>query len=93
MLRTYRLADAADFILHLLEKQQDDLLWEIWLHRKPTKTEGKETKYMSFDEYKKSVKTATRKKAETLTPEQEQQRLEFASQFIKTRKEIGDGSS
>lgn len=88
VLKTYSLTGAIDFLLYLLEKQQDDLLWETWLYRKPTKGEGKNTKYLTYPEYKKSAKMPQLrdKKAETVTADQEQQRLEFASQFIKIHK-------
>lgn len=95
MLRTYRLTDAVDFILYLLEREQDDLLWQTWLHRKPSKGEGKNTKYLSYPEYKKASKLRPLRGHlhENVTADQEAQRIEFAGKFIKTKdKEPESGS-
>jgi len=100
VLRTYSLPGAVDFILYLFDKQQDDLIWETWLHRKPTKGEGKNEKSLGFEEYKKMAKQnaqirAINKKAKVPSKEQETEQIKFAGQFIKARKEMknGDGRS
>lgn len=96
VLRTYSLKDAVDFILYIFDKQQDDLIWETWLHRKPTKGEGKNQRSLGFEEYKKTAKQKSLlrsqgKKVKAPTAEQEQEQIKFAGQFIKARKELNDG--
>lgn len=98
LLQTYSLTDAVDFILYLFDKQQDDLIWETWLHRKPTKREGNSDRSLSFEEYRKTAKQnaqirASGKKVETLTEEKEKEQIQFAGQFIKARKEINNNGN
>lgn len=93
LLRTYSLADAIDFIHFLIERTDEDLLWETWLHRKPTKGSGDKMEYLTFDEFKRSTQTYRRTAVQTVTTEEEQKRVEFASQYIKIRKEAIDGTS
>lgn len=94
MLKTYSLPGAVNFILYLLEKQQEDVIWEVWLHRKPAKGDGKRKKYLNFDEFKKQVKLKKMrtKKAKSVTAAEEKQQLEFASRFIKTKEADSGGS-
>lgn len=95
LLRTYSLKDAVGFIQYLLEKQQEDVMWEVWLHRKPSKKQGNQERQLSFEEFRKAVKPASArgKKAQTVTAEEEKERLEFASRYIKARKEAADNGS
>lgn len=74
------------------------MVWEIWLHRKPTKGEGKNEKSLDFAEYKELVKKNSKirnDKKKVASKETESEQIQFASKFIKARKEInnGDGRS
>jgi len=74
------------------------MVWEIWLYRKPTKGEGKNQKSLDFAEYKELVKKNSKirkNKKKVASAEQESEQINFASKFIKARKDInnGDGRS
>ena len=92
VLRTYTLAGAVSFLRYLIKKDNDDKVWEIWLHRKPKKTVGKEQQNMTFEEFKRASLILQRQNAAVVTPEEEAKRLEFASQFVKTHKETDHGN-
>ena len=82
--------EAADFILYVFDKDIENVLYDTWKHFRPEKNIGKDkTRYITFEEYKKQCKIqpVRRKKVDSITPEDEQKRLEFAQKYIKPRKE------
>jgi hypothetical protein len=70
---------AVDFIYYLYDKKQDELLWERYLHTMSDK---------SFDEFKKELRVKNLRGTpgpKIVTESEEQERLAFAKQFIKTK--------
>ncbi|MDT2485057.1 peptide methionine sulfoxide reductase [Enterococcus avium] len=68
-----------DFISYFFEADQDERVYNQWLHTSMTQ---------SFKDFKKEqdVQTIRKKKIETpLSKEEESQRLAFATQFIKPK--------
>ena len=77
LLKTYRLVDLLDFILFVFEKEQDERIYEQWLHT---------NMQQSFKDFKKAqnYRSIRKKKSEKpITKEEEKQMLDFALQFIK----------
>ncbi|MDC0826989.1 MAG: peptide methionine sulfoxide reductase [Lactococcus petauri] len=75
VLATYSLSKAVDFILYLYEKENEETLWETWLSKDIQK---------DFKEFKQEHTQPLRvKQTEIISKEQEQNNLDFASQFIK----------
>lgn len=93
LLRTFDLSGAINFISYTLEQDQEELLWNVWLHIKPTDGSKKDPKYLTFEQYKKKVgfMSTKQKKVKHLTVEQEKAQLDFAAKFIKTRKDTKHG--
>ena len=60
----------------------------MWTHFKPTEKQGKKERYLNFDEFKSKSGISKLSNIKAVTAEEESKRLEFASQFIKTREEI-----
>jgi ABC-type Fe3+ transport system substrate-binding protein len=87
LLQTYNLIDTAKFISFVQDREAEDILWDKWTHFKPTKKQGKNERYLNFDEFKKQQGISIEKKAPKVTVEEEAKSLEFASKFIKPRKE------
>ena len=75
LLSTYTLSDAVDFVLFIFEQDQDDILWDIWLH--------KEIK-LDYAAYKKAHSLKLRKSTIMKTSAvDEQETIAWATQFIK----------
>lgn len=75
LLRTYTLANLADFILYLFEKEAEDSLWEVWLHKNQKD---------SFEDFKRNhLKKTNRQKTKLLSKEEEQAAINSAIRFIK----------
>jgi hypothetical protein len=69
----------ADFVLYLVDEQQEDYLWDIWLH-KPIKD--------SFEQFKrKHMRKMYKEKVKTISKEEEESLVKRATQFIKPRSE------
>ncbi|WP_147408669.1 MULTISPECIES: peptide methionine sulfoxide reductase [Vagococcus] len=76
LLKTYSLEATADFLFYLMDKDKEELLWDMWVHTSMEK---------SFKEFKKMQNVQSlRKKQKTsiVTDEQEKELLKFASQFV-----------
>lgn len=72
---TYSLEGLADFIFQLFDKESEDEIWEMWLHK-----ENKE----NFEAFKKKYHKQMRKPAKkVLSKEDEKKIIERNMQFIK----------
>lgn len=60
-----------DFLIYFIEQQNEELLWEVWLH-KPIES--------SFDEWKKSMKHNANKRR--MTAEEEDTNLRRAEEIL-----------
>lgn len=75
--------DLMDFILYVFDKTNEDLLWDTW-------TQGMSE--MSFKDYKQKYSNSLRQKVvKGMSKEKEQQNIDFATQYIKLRKEEKNG--
>lgn len=80
LLKTYRLVNLLDFILYLFEVEQEERVYNQWLHT---------NMQQSFTDFKEAqnYKTIRKKKADApVTKEQEKAMLDYALQFIKPNK-------
>ena len=83
LLKTYRLINLLDFIFYLFDQDQEERLYNQWLHT---------SMQQSFSDFKKAqkVKKIRKSKADKpVTKEDEQKMLAFATQFIKPNPESG----
>lgn len=80
LLRTYRLCDLMEFIFYVQELEQEEKIYNQWLHTQMTQ---------SLQEFKDQQKyrPLRKNKAKSTTKEEQQKALDFASQFVKPRKE------
>lgn len=79
---TYSLESLGDFILQLFDKENEEELWETWLHK-----EYKD----SFKEFKKKYfKKMQRSNIKILSKEEEQKIIERATQFIRPINKVGE---
>lgn len=60
-----------DFLIYFIEQENEELLWEVWLH-KPIES--------SFDEWKKSMKHNANKRR--MTAEEEDTNLRRAEEIL-----------
>lgn len=60
-----------DFLIYFIDQQNEELLWEVWLH-KPIES--------SFDEWKKSIKQNANKRR--MTAEEEDTNLRRAEEIL-----------
>lgn len=75
LLRTYSLEGLADFILRLYDEENENQLWDVWLHRN---VEG------DFKTFKRKHHKKIRKKEQKpLSLEEEKEIIEKNMQFIK----------
>lgn len=80
LMKTYRLINLLDFIFYLFDQDQEERLYNQWLHT---------SMQQSFADFKKAqqVKKIRKSKADKpVTKEDEQKMLAFATQFIKPNK-------
>lgn len=85
LLKTYSLEATADFFFYLMDKDKEELLWDMWVHTSMEK---------SFKEFKKMQNVqSVRKKQKTsvVTDEQEKELLKFASQFVNINQQNKEG--
>ncbi|MGO3650960.1 peptide methionine sulfoxide reductase [Vagococcus sp.] len=85
LLKTYSLEATADFFFYLMDKDKEELLWDMWVHTSMEK---------SFKEFKKMQNVQSiRKKQKTsvVTDEQEKELLKFASQFVNINQQNKEG--
>lgn len=76
-MRTYALTELADFLLFIIDQEQDDTLWELWL--------AKDIKD-DFKTFKKKKKQVIRKKkVKGNTAEQEREIIGRNARFIKPK--------
>lgn len=76
---TYSLGQAVDFILYLYEQENEETLWEMWLSKDIDE---------DFSEFKKkNMKTLRIKEKDVITPDKEQENLNFAAQYFNFSKE------
>jgi uncharacterized protein YdaU (DUF1376 family) len=75
-MRTYSLKRLADFILFIFEKEQEDILWDVWLHKDVNED------FKTFK--KKKMRTIRKKKVKSVSKDDEQKAIALASRFIKT---------
>lgn len=74
-----RVSDLVVFISYLFEQESHDTLWSIWLAKDIEE---------SFVDFKKKNMPSTRKRVvKETSDEQANKNIEFASQFVKDRKE------
>jgi hypothetical protein len=72
-----------DFLFYLIDQENENQLWDVWLH--------KETDSASFAEFKKKYYKSLRKpKAKTLSKESEKELLDLANSIIKPVKKGGE---
>lgn len=82
LMRTFDLEGLADFILDLFDVENEEQLWETWLH-KPIE---KDFATFKKDHYKKQRKT----KHKVISAKEEKANIEQSMRFIKPRQEGGD---
>lgn len=81
-MRTYSLEGLADFIFMLFDKENEEELWQTWLHKETT---------LGYAEFKKKYFTKMHKpKTKALSKEDEKKIIENAIQFIKPINKGGD---
>lgn len=72
----------ADFILRLFDKDNEEELWQTWLHKDVN---------MGFEDFKKKyMQSSHKKKITTMSIEEEKQIIANASRFIKPINEGGE---
>lgn len=75
LLATFSLEGLADFILRLYDEENEEQLWDVWLHRDTGK---------SFKDFKKeNLKQVRQSKKQTLSKEEEQKIIQANMRFIK----------
>lgn len=75
--------DLMDFILYVFDKTNEDLLWDTWIQGMSE---------MSFKDYKQKYSNSLRQKVvKGMSKEKERQNIDFATQYIKLRKEEKNG--
>lgn len=72
---TYSLEDLTDFIMQLFDKENEDEIWQMWLHK-----EYKDS-YKTFK--KKYYQKMHKKKQKPLSADEEKEIIEKNMQFIK----------
>lgn len=71
----YSLESLVDFILQLFDKENEDEIWQTWLHKE---------KNLDYAEFKKKYFKKMRKsKVQTLSKEEEERIIKNAARFIK----------
>lgn len=79
---TYSLEGLGDFILQIFDKENEEEIWQTWLHK-----EYKD----SYKEFKKKyLKKLYKSKVKVLSKEEEQRIIENATKFIKPINKVGD---
>lgn len=79
---TYSLEGLADFILRLFDKENEEELWQTWLHKEMT---------LDYAEFKKKYFAKMRKpKTKALSKEEETKIIESAMKYIKPINKGGD---
>ncbi len=79
---TYTLEGLTDFILQLFDKENEDELYQTWLHK------DHENSFKDFK--KKYFKKMRTTKKEALSKEEEQKNIENAMKYIKPINKGGD---
>ncbi|EAD0738589.1 peptide methionine sulfoxide reductase [Listeria monocytogenes] len=81
LLRTYRIVDLTDFILYLQDTEQEERVYNQWLHTQMTQ---------SFKEFKKqqNIQSVRKKKVQVTSKEAQQAALDYAFQFVKPNQPI-----
>jgi hypothetical protein len=82
-LKTYRISEAVDFVLYVLEQRHEDSLWDMYIHTDMTKS------FSSFKKAQKAQSVRARMKAKAVSIEEEKARLAWAGQFIKIKPKGG----
>lgn len=74
--------ELADFILQLFDKDNEEELWQTWLHKDVD---------MGFEEFKKKyAQSSHKKKITAMSVEEEKQIIANATRFIKPTNEGGE---
>lgn len=82
LLKTFTFGSLADFILYMFDQENEDTLFEIWLHKESER---------DFPTFKKAqLKSVRKSKPNINTKEYEKNVIEAAARFIKPRKKGGD---
>lgn len=69
------------FLVDLIDQEQEDSLWELWL--------AKEFDDKSFNDFKnRNLKRARQPNVKAITPEEEKEIFDFTDQFIKPTKAV-----
>ena len=74
----------ADFVLQMFDKENEDEIWQTWLH--------KEMKLNYADFKKKYLKRMYKSKVKSLSKEEEQKIIENATRFIKPINKGGENN-
>ncbi|PVE16846.1 peptide methionine sulfoxide reductase [Clostridium perfringens] len=64
--------ELTDFLMHLIKKQREENLWQIWLHKDIDK---------EFEEFKKEVEESNSNRR--MSKKQEKQNIEKAERILK----------
>ncbi|AXH51945.1 peptide methionine sulfoxide reductase [Clostridium perfringens] len=64
--------ELTDFLMHLIKKQREEDLWQIWLHKDIDK---------EFEEFKKEVEESNSNRR--MSKKQEKQNIEKAERILK----------
>lgn len=81
LLSTYTLDGLADFFLQLIDQDNEDEVWQTWLHKDAN---------MSYKDFKKKYLKSVRKPNAKISKEEEQKALNLALRFIKPINEGGE---
>lgn len=82
LLKTYDMRGLFDFILFLLEQEQEDILWDIWLNKDIEK---------DFKTFKRQYGVKTRPKTiKPLSDDHDQKTIAYAQQFMKPKDDINE---
>lgn len=80
---TYSLDGLADFILQVFDEQNENEIWETWLHKEKNET------YANFK--KKYLRKSNKRKAKVISKEEERANMDYAFKFIKPINDINEG--
>lgn len=81
---THSMDGLTDFILRLMDKEKEEEIWQMWLHKE---------RQLSYEDFKKKYfRQAYKAKVKALTKEEERKAIENATRFIKPINEGGENN-
>lgn len=75
LMKTYSLQGLADFVLQMFDKENEEEIWQTWLHKE---------RQLNFADFKrKYFKKMHKTKVQALSKEEEERIIKNATRFIK----------